>query len=111
MNHAGLQDPRLWARAAIRREVIERDGLGPLLTNPRLVLYCTVLYCTVLLTNPRLGLVTDLDLSYLDLTQESRRSLAAAVRRFRRIWMRFASLDRGMLSPCRHVAMSPGTAT
>ena len=40
------------------------------------------------MTNPRLGLVTDLDLSYLDLTQESRRSLAAAVRRFRRIWMR-----------------------
>ena len=51
MNHAGLQDPRLWARAAIRREVIERDGLGPLLTNPRLVLYFTVLYCTVLYCN------------------------------------------------------------
>ena len=56
------------------------------------------------MTNPRLGLVTDLDLSYLDLTQESRRSLAAAVRRFRRIWMRCASLGRGMFSPCRHVA-------
>ena len=66
-------------------------------------MYCTVLYCTVLLTNPRLGLVTDLDLSYLDLTQESRRSLAAAVRRFRRIWMRCASMCRGMFSPCRHV--------
>ena len=91
--------------------MIERDGLGPLLTNPRLVLYCTVLYCTVLLTNPRLGLVTDLDLSYLDLTRESRRSLAAVMRRFRRIWMRFASLGRGVFSPCRHVAMLPGTAT
>ena len=29
------QDPRLWSDVRLRREVIQREGLGPLLDNPR----------------------------------------------------------------------------
>ena len=63
----------------LRRDVIEREGLSSLLDNPRL------------------SRVTNIDLSYLDLTHESERSLRTIFRRFRRILLRYCQVSKNQL--------------
>ena len=77
--HQLVQDPKLWNHVQLRRDVIEREGLSSLLDNPRL------------------SQVNHIDLSYLDLTQESDKSLTTIFRRFRRILMRYCQVSQKQL--------------
>ena len=77
--HQLVQDPILWSHVKLRRDVIEREGLSSLLDNPRL------------------SRVTNIDLSYLDLTNESERSLRTIFRRFRRILLRYCQVSKNQL--------------
>jgi len=78
--HQLIQDPNLWSHVQIRRDVIEKEGLDKLLTNPRL--------CRV----------NEIDLSYLDLTQESTENLMLMIKRFRRILLRYCQMSLSQLS-------------